>query len=249
MGLVKGGYEWAPLFHIPIPGRSNPLIVIPTTYEVIAEVNLVESGFKVRVLGTSDSRYVSGKIEDFLTNLSSELGMEISLELKVKASARAPREYTYVHATNTALEFLGGKLDEDVIEASWRIDSKLGLPQSVFALREAQMIGEPYIWRLNEGYVKLGKVLTAEVLSSSEVPIALNPSTRFVDLLTHLAGVSIVNIFTGLRDGEDVSDSVRLYNALWYAIHGIYPPSCSGKGVGLIFPDLDKALISEVIIE
>ncbi len=249
MGLTKGGYEWVPLFHIPIQGRSNPLVVFPTTYEVIAKANLIESGFKVSVLGTPDPRYVRGKIEDFLTSLSSELGMGISLELKVKASARAPREYTYVHATNTALEFLGGKLDEDVIEASWRIDSKLGLPQSVFALREAQMIGEPYIWRLNEGYVKLGKVLTAEVLSSSEAPIALKTPTRFADLLTHLAGVSIVDVFTGLRNGEDVSDSIRLYNALWYAVHGIHPPLCSGKGVGLIFPDLDKAVVSEVVIE
>lgn len=245
--LTKSGCGWVPLFHIPIPGRHNPLIVFPTTHEVVAEVTLAGEGIRVDVSGSVDPSYVRSKATAFLTRLLSEVGMDVSLELRLKASADMPREYTYVHATNTALELLGGKLDEDIVEAAWRIDVKIGLPQSVLALREAQIVSKPYIWRFGEGYVELGKNLTAEVFNRSETVLASN-TPPLAEYLTHLAGNCIINIFTGFREGSNLSDLIRLYNALWYAIHGIYPPHAE-EGFGVVFPDADKAVSAEVIID
>ncbi|MEM0296901.1 MAG: hypothetical protein QXU35_03875, partial [Zestosphaera sp.] len=187
MKLTKSGYGWVPLFHIPIPGRHNPLIVFPTTHEVVAEATLIEGGLRVEVSGSTDPAYVEGRVTAFLRHLLSEVGMSVSLELRLRASSDTPREYAYVHATNTALELLGGKLDEDIVEAAWHVDVKVGLPHSVLALRKAQIVGKPYIWRFGEGHVELDKDLMAEVFSRSEVAFTLH-TPPLADYLTHLAG-------------------------------------------------------------
>lgn len=247
MKFTRGGCGWVPLFHIPIPGRHNPLIVFPTTHEVVAEVTLAGEGIRVDVSGSVDPEYVKNKVTAFLTRLMLEVGMNVPLELRLKASADMPREYTYVHATNTALELLGGKLDEDVVEAAWRVDVKIGLSQSVLALREAQIVGKPYIWRFGDGYVELDKNLTAKVFNQSEA-VLTSSTPPLAEYLTHLAGNCIINIFTGLKEGRDLSDLIRLYNALWYAVHGIHPPRVI-RGFGVVFPDADRAVSAEVIID
>ncbi|MEM4428121.1 MAG: hypothetical protein QW036_05170 [Zestosphaera sp.] len=170
------------------------------------------------------------------------------MRLRVKTSSKSLREYTYVHATNTILELLGGKLDSDIIEAAWRIDSKIGLPHSVFGLRLADLIGRPYIWRFGEEYVEIDKPLVAEVTDISEVALQSLTDQPFIDYLTHLAGNVIISVFSNLREEKDVSKFLRLYNALWYVLYGVQPPK-SEKGLALIFPDIDKAFSVEVIIK
>lgn len=251
MRLAKSGYVWVPLFHIPIPGRYNPIIFFSTTYEILTESEVAEEASRISISGSVDPLFVEEKIREFLKHLSLELDMEFFLKLRVKASSKSPREYTYVHATNTILELLGGKLDSDVIEAAWRIDSKIGLSQSVFGLRFADLIGRPYVWRLNEEYVELEKPLIAEIIDISEVVIKPISDQPFIDHLTHLAGNVIINIFSSLREGRDISRFLRLYNALWYVLYDLQPPKSkvSEKSLALIFPDVDKAFSAEVIIK
>lgn len=247
MKLTRSGYVWVPLFHIPIPNRHNPIMFFPTTYEILTEAEVVEETSRISVSGSVDPLFVENKIREFLKLLSSELGVGFSLKLRVRTSSKSLREHTYVHATNTVLELLGGKLDSDVIEAVWRIDSKIGLPHSVFGLRFADLIGKPYIWRLGEEYVELDKPLIAELRSISEVVLQPTTDQSFIDYVTHLAGNVIINIFSYLREEKDLSSFLRIYNALWYILYGVQPPK-SEEGLALIFPDIDKAFSAEAII-
>lgn len=248
MKLTRSGYVWVPLFHIPIPNRHNPIMFFPTTYEILTDAEVTEETSRIFVSGPADPSFIESKIREFLELLSSELGMEFSLRVRVRTSSKSLREYTYVHATNTVLELLGGKLDSDVIEATWRIDSKIGLPHSVFGLRLADLVGKPYIWRIGEEYVDIDKPLIAEVMSLSEVVLQPLADQPFIDYLTHLAGNVIIHVFSNLREEKDVSKFLRLYNALWYVLYGVQPPK-SEKGLALIFPDIDKAYSAEVIIK
>ncbi|MEM1603290.1 MAG: hypothetical protein QXL29_00275 [Zestosphaera sp.] len=248
MKLTRSGYVWIPLFHIPIPDRHNPIIFFPTTYEILTEAEVVRETSRIFVSGSIEPSFIESRIREFLKLLSSELDMEFSLRLRVKTSSKSLREYTYVHATNTILELLGGKLDSDIIEAAWRIDSKIGLPHSVFGLRLADLIGRPYIWRFGEEYVEIDKPLVAEVTDISEVALQSLTDQPFIDYLTHLAGNVIISVFSNLREEKDVSKFLRLYNALWYVLYGVQPPK-SEKGLALIFPDIDKAFSVEVIIK
>jgi hypothetical protein len=245
--LARSSCVWVPLFHIPIPKRHNPIIFFPTTYEIHTSAEMTESASEITVSGSVDPRLVEGKIWEFIKSLSSELGMEFFLKLRVRASENSLREYTYVHATNTILELLGGKLDRDVIEAAWRIDSKIGLPHSVLGMRLADLVGKPYIWRLGEEYVELDKALIAEITGVSEVELHPLDNPPFADHLTHLVGSVIINIFSNLREAGELRGLLRLYNALWYALYGVAPPQ--KEGLVIIFPDLDKAFSAEVIIK
>lgn len=248
MKLTRSGYVWVPLFHVPIPERYNPIIFFPTTYEILTDSKITGETSRISVSGSVDPHFVEDKIREFLKLLSLELGMEFSIELNVRASSKSLREYTYVHATNTVLELLGGKLDSDVIEAAWRIDSRVGLPHSVFGLRLADLVGRPYIWRLGEEYVELDKPLIAEVINISEVVLQPLTDQPLIDYLTHLAGNVIINVFSSLREERNVSRFLRLYNAMWYVLYGVQPPQ-SREGLALIFPDADKAFSAEVIIK
>jgi len=239
---------WVPLFHVPIPKRYNPIIFFPTTYEILTNSKITGEISRVSVSGSVDPSFVEDKIREFLKLLSLELGMEFSIELNVRTSSKSPREYTYVHATNTVLELLGGKLDSNVIEAAWRIDSRVGLPHSIFGLRLADLVGRPYIWRLSEEHVELDKPLVAEVVSISEVVLQPLTNQPLIDHLTHLAGNVIISVFNSLREEKDVSRFLRLYNAMWYVLYGVQPPQ-SREGLALIFPDVDKAFCTEVIIK
>lgn len=248
MKLTRSGYVWVPLFHIPIPNRHNPIMFFPTTYEILTDVKVTEETPRISVSGSADPSFAESKIREFLDLLSSELDIEFSLKVRVRTSSKSLREYTYVHATNTVLELLGGKLDNDVIEAAWRIDSKIGLPHSVFGLRFADLIGKPYVWRIGEEYVNIDKPLIAEVMNISEVVLQPLADQPFIDHLTHLAGSVIIYVFNNLREDKDVSKFLRLYNALWYILYGVQPPT-SEKGLALIFPDVDKAYSVEVVIK
>ncbi|MCD6323503.1 MAG: hypothetical protein J7L55_00085 [Desulfurococcales archaeon] len=207
--------ERIPIAYVPIPGRSNPVAIVSTYNSLIIDVSLGEHS----VVGGSISEAVANMVGAFLRRLERVVGEIPPLEISVFASGSIIDSFTYAAVTNAVLEFLGGKLDSDMIRAAQEIDKFLGCDHSILALREFPLRGSLYIWRDGEGGVDSEAPVVVDVNEDEVVEMVYNPPP-YLDMITHLAGVATIDSFKLLSEGK-VPNTLKVLNALWHALYGI----------------------------
>ncbi len=207
--------ERVPIAYLPIPGRSNPVVVASTYNSLIIDVRNAD---RQLITGTVSDE-VESMMAAFLKKLNDEVGELPPLEITVFTSSPVIEAFTYVAITNAVLEYLGGTFDEDIIKAAQRIDRFIGADHSILALREDPLRSPLYIWREGEGAVESDREIFIDV--SKYKVLKMNYSRfPYLDIVTHLAGVATIDIFRRFCEGE-VPEELRVLNALWHVLYDI----------------------------
>jgi len=213
--------EYIPLLHIPIPKRHNPLVIVPTR-------NVVE----VSIERGNEDLIIEGEIPDEVFNpiviFTQLLMKKLRCERKFKGfKIRFKGGYTntlYLYAllTNLIVEQLIGSIDSEIIRSLYHIDREIGFEDSIHALRLALIIKKPFIWRLGEDAISLDKMIYVEVISRKlHTDMRLIHEIPLIDLITHVAGLSIIEGFKRISEGRSLRGVLRVMNSLWHILYGV----------------------------
>jgi len=216
-----------PFLHVPLPHRHNPVVVVPTTNHVKVTVSVEEGGPPLLLEGRVDHA-VARAVNTFLKHIRKELELPpIHVNLDIDTGGYVCTSFLYVLMTNAIIDLLSGGIDEELVSTMQLIDRRIGVDDSVTALRYYRFFNTAYIWRYGESPIGAPKtiVLTVDAVGGSERSLKrANPGFPLMDLITRLAGLNVIEGFNKLVNNDDVSDVVRLNNALWYAIYGVEVP-------------------------
>lgn len=239
--------EWIPLIHVPIPGRHNPVFVVPTTNTAVVEATIIprdEEGIEIAGNVTDD---LINAVAAFYNFIRKEAGANVRVSVAAYATGTINDAFLYVAMTNAILEVLGGTLDKEILSAASIIDSQLGADESVAALRQYTLHDRPYVWRRGETPVE------ADEQTRIEATIVDEHDMNFMepimpDLITHIAGMAVIEAFRNFpRNIEALRKAVRANNALWHLIYGVPLPKDEEK-LQVVVKGLARALLTEVEI-
>jgi len=167
-------------------------------------------------------------IELFFNYLNEATSIRVEgVRVEVKGEGYVNTCFLYVTLTNSIIESLTGRLDREIIRRLQALDGELGHDDSIPALREASLLPyqNAYIWRYGEEPIILDRGVELRVNYLGECgqlrPIKEVP---LIDVITRLAGLSIIEGFRRLNEGKSLDPIIRVLNALWYLIYGVKPP-------------------------
>jgi len=250
--VVRVKYEFTehvPLIHVPIPGRRNPVLAIPTANKVEVEAKATPEGKSLKLPANTPQEIVETATK-FYSKLLDEVGIGASVEIISYSGNTGYEPYAYVALTNAIIGALSGEIDEEVLWAATTVDSTLNVGDGIKALRFSALKDRPYVWRAGEGIIEASRKLT--VTANTVTVEALNPLEEPVeaDILTHLAGMAVVTAFRSLEEGnalQELIPSLRLANALWHALHGIAIPPTTHNEIHAVVEGLrNKAVVLRV---
>ena len=225
--------EWIPLIYVPIPNRSNPVLVVPTGKRVIVEASIEGDGGGIEIEGDVSDE-VAAAVASFYQTLRKETASTALMRLSIQHSGKLNETFMYVALTNAMLESMGGPLDRRIVAAAEVVDAEVGVDDSVYALRKHVFHAKPYIWRRGEGEIELTSHVVAqtEVVGTAELNYVepLDP-----DVVTHLAGIAAIEGFRTLSaKDKEFRRALRLSNSIWHLIYGIPLPREEGKCFAVI---------------
>lgn len=221
--------DYVPLFCIPIPGKHNPLVVVPIenslTYFHVQILSQSHSGLEV--IGLEDSVLIE-LLRGFYEFLSSEFEVNYRIKIIVEQGA-IHRGFLYVTITNSIIRLLSGKLSREELSLLNLIDSRLRLNDCIAGLRLYEIIKKPYIWRRGDEAIGLSrdiKFYLSTILKLHEVNFMnIIEDPDILNLLTRLSGLLIIQIFRTLDNVElpKLGKYVNLLNGvlwgLFYELH------------------------------
>jgi len=220
--VVRVVNEYIPLLHIPIPRRHNPVVVVPTKNTL--EVNIERSSEGLTLEGE-----VPDEVFNFIVVFANILMRKFRYKDRFKGLTIRLRGdhvntlYLYALLTNIIAEYLAGGIDYEILKGLYYIDREIGFEDVIYALRLALIIKKPFIWRLGEDAVSLDKMVYAEVTSRSlHVDMRLIPEVPLIDLITHMAGLSIIEGFKCIGEGRSLRGVLRIMNSLWHILYGVH---------------------------
>ncbi len=245
--IMKEVTEWIPLIYVPIPGRHNPVFVVPTTNTAVVEAEILpedEEGIEIAGNVTDD---LINAVAAFYNFIRKKVGANIKIRIAAYATGPINDAFLYVAMTNAMLEVLGGPLDKEILSATSIIDSQLGADEAIVALRQYILHDRPYVWRRGETSIE------ADERTSIEATIVEEHDMNFIepimpDLITHIAGMTVIEAFRNFpRDIEELRKAVRANNALWHFIYGVPLPKDEER-LQVVVKGLGHALLTEVEI-
>lgn len=236
--------ERIPLAFIPIPGRRNPVLIVRSTNSVILNVTVDLGGEGLELNGQVTDDLVNA-VAAFINGLGTVSGFRGSVRVEVYCGREIIDSFLYAAITNLVIEILGGGLDSALIRSANVLDSRVGVDDSAKALRNYVRFRRPYIWREGEGALELGSdvVVDYEVVGKEHMRY-VEPSE--LDLITHLAGMSVIRASQSLMSRSEMLKAARLINSLWHLIYGVPLPS-SDESLRLVIKGLGEAYIIEVL--
>ncbi len=241
--LRKEVVERLPLAYVPLPGRRNPVLIVKSTNSVVLDVTVDLGGEGLELNGPVTDDLVNA-VAAFINGLSKVTGFEGGVKVEIYGTKEVIDSFLYAAVTNSVLEILGGEVDEALIRSANVLDSRIGVDDSVKALRNYVRFSRPYLWREGEGAFELGlealidyEVIDKEVMNYVE---PLEP-----DVITHLAGISIIRASQSLRDRHELIRATRLINSLWHLIYGV--PLPDEEALRLVVKGLGQAYVIEVL--
>jgi len=250
--VVRVKYEFAehvPLIHVPIPGRRNPVLVVPTTNKVMVEAEATPAGRTLK-LPANIPQEVAEIATNFYLKLLEEVGISASVEITAYDSDAAYAPYAYVAVTNAVIGALSGGVDEEILWAATTVDSALGVGDGVKALRFSAVKSRPYVWRSGEGIIESSREFTTVINTVAIRDLGIPGKLIEVDTLTHLAGMAVVAAFRTLEEGgmiRELISALRLANALWHALYGVELPATTREETHAVVEGLrGKAIVLRV---
>ncbi|MCS7108316.1 MAG: hypothetical protein RMH77_05630 [Sulfolobales archaeon] len=244
--------EYFPLFGISLPRKHNPVIVSPIRNSKISvNVELMrDEGLELIDAGEALERYLFSFYRFVRDELNFNYGFRV-----VVGGPPTYKGFTYVAVTNAMARILAGRLTDEVYGFLNVVDSRLGVPECVTALRLYDRVVGAYIWRYGDEAVKI-EGLEASVKSVSSVTKAMYRNSivgneQVSNVLTHLIGQATIEVFKSLisRDVEMLHDYINLLNKVWESIYVLdeqYLRSYSSGNTYLYVRDFDEVLILEI---
>lgn len=231
---------------VPIPGKSNPYIVLVTpNARVHVEVDVEEASQPTaRLEGLRLGWRFEIAFKSFVDTLSGRLEQPLLVRLRAgvdgvyyppAASVYAAATLAVVHAVADA----GGYSLEprEVLEAANSIDGEAGVDLDyVDGLRTALTTSTSIVFRRGEEPVELntdGRIVL-ELVGEEDVgeDYSSNLSDTLLTALTRLSGLSTLEAARLLREGK-VSEALelvrRLDNAVFYLLYSVNPPEGACK--------------------
>ncbi len=250
--VVRVKYEFTehvPLIHVLIPGRQNPVLVVPTTNRVMVEVKVTPEGRSLK-LPANIPQGVVEIITNFYSKLLEEVGINASVEITAYVGNTAYVPYAYVAVTNAVVGALSGGVDEEILWAATTVDSALGVGDGVKALRFSAVKSRPYVWRSGEGIIEASREFTTAINTVAVRDLSMLDEPVEVNTLTHLAGMAVVTAFRALEERgtlQGLIPALRLANALWHALYGVELPATTREETHAVVEGLrDKAIVLRV---
>jgi len=250
--VVRVKYEFTehvPLIHVPIPGRRNPVLVVPTTNKVRVEAEVIPEGKSLKLPANIPQEVVE-VAANFYSKLLEEVGISASVGITAYVGNLAYVPYAYIAVTNAVVGALGGGVDEEILWAATTVDSALGVGDGVKALRFSAVKSRPYVWRSGEGIIEASREFTTTVSTVAVRDLSMLNEPVEVDALTHLAGMAVVTAFRALEKGgmlQELIPALRLANALWHALYGVELPATTRDETHAVVEGLrNKAIVLRV---
>lgn len=241
--LRKEVIERIPLAFVPLPGRRNPVLIVKSTNSVVIDVTVDLGGEGLELNGPVTDDLINA-VAAFINEISKVTGFEGGVKVEIYGTKEVIDSFLYAAVTNSVLEILGGKVDEALIRSANIIDSRVGVDDSAKALRSYVRFSRPYLWREGEGAIELGhEILIDYEVIDKEVMNYVEPLEP--DVITHLAGVSVIKASQSLRDRQELIRATRLINSLWHLIYGI--PLPQEKALRVVIKGLGQAYVIEVL--
>ena len=235
--------ERLPLAFIPLPGRRNPVLVIKSTNSVILDVTIDLGGEGLELNGQVTDDLVNA-VAAFINGLGRVAGFNGGVKVGIYGTKEVIDSFLYAAITNSVLEILGGKVDEALIRSANVLDSSIGVDDSAKALRNYVRYSRPYLWREGEGAFELGfnALINYEVIDK-EVMDYVKPLEP--DVMTHLAGISVIKASQSLKNRSELLRAARLINSLWHLIYGV--PIPRDDSLRLVVKGLGQAYVIEIL--
>lgn len=211
-----------PLAHLPVPGMSNPVIVVKVegvNINVYADFLPLEAEDRVNLQDIVREHVIRFK-----------RGLEELLSRKFSLVCRGESDYdvlSYVAITNELLKQISGDLSEAELRIASAIDSRLGLPDYVSAVRFASLVPHHYAWRRAEPVVDLGNEIVVKLKSIRWIGKLGQPFLEVSkEALSHLVGRSALVLAKAIREGnvETLRRVLRFVDGLWYSVYGLPVP-------------------------
>lgn len=217
-GINVDTIEYLPLFYMPLPGKHNPLIIIPVeNSSVKVNIELMRRrGLELFEVDEVLERYLLG----FYQFLCDELGVNYGFRVSIDG-VPLHRGFTYAVITNAIAKMLAGRLTEDLYKLLDIVDSRFGIGEYVTALRLYDQVKDAYIWRYGDEVVRLeGVKVRVKRFLGAVRPTPRNnvlDNAKINNLLTHLAGLIIISLYEALSewDTSRLYDYANLLNSLW----------------------------------
>ncbi|ABM80397.1 hypothetical protein [Hyperthermus butylicus] len=227
---------------VPIPGRSNPYIVLVTPNTPIGvDVDVEESDKPLaRVTGASLGWRFELAVKSFVDTVAARLEQPVSISLRVvlPSSLQYPPPASVYAAVTLAIvasvaEAGGYSMDPyEVLEAANSIDEEGGVGLDfIDAMRTAIVRGESIVYRRGEDSVPLSMGSRVELELVGEDDIGEDMSRQLDEsvmaAVTRLGGMAVVAAVQKLRssDFSHVFQLVsRVDNALFHLLYGVQTP-------------------------
>ena len=231
---------------VPLPGRTNPYIILLTPNPVVSiDVDVEESKTtSTRIDGVRPGWRYDLAVKSFVDTLSARLEQPIKVNITVKVgeSVSYPPAASIYAATTLALvksiaDAAGYELDQrEVLDSASSIDTEAGIGLDyIDGLREAMMLGKSIVYRKSEELIELGigvrlefELVGEEDIGEEAVEVLKEP---LFSALTRLSGLAVVEAVKRLREYEaDVFRLVqRVDNAIFYLLYGAETPRAECK--------------------
>ncbi len=218
--------EGIPLVTVPIPGRVNPVLIVPTNRLIKVSATIRAGGNELLIKGIKEST-VKAYVSRFYNELMRSTGVSASIELTIDSiDDGISNLFKYAALTSAIINVLAGELNDELLEAAAVVDNSIGVWCLPSAARFSAIHSMPYIWRRGEGVIES----ECGELSLNIFPINKEVRVRYVkpfdeDLITKVAGLLTIKAFRVINEClEDISDLkplIRAGNSLWHLIYGV----------------------------
>ncbi len=237
-----GSYRIAiPVFGVPVRGKRNPYLVLLSEEELVeVEVDVDEAERPaVRVEGTPQPDWrLRIPLASFVDVVSGRLEqpLDVVVRYRVADGVSVPAASLYAVITmelvTSVAEAAGYEMSVDeVLRAAASIDDEAGVGLDyVKAAREAVARGTSMAYREGEEPVPLRVEAELELVGEEDVAGSFEDELgeQTLNAITRLAGISVVESVSLLREGADFatvfSRQARVDNALYYLLYGLEPP-------------------------
>jgi hypothetical protein len=226
---------------VPIPGKSNPYLVLLTPKNMMRiEVDVDSSSVpQVIIKGLRLGWRFEIAFKSFVDTLSARLEQPIRVEVNLNTNGLTYPPPASVYAAVTlatihAVADAGGYTMEphEVLEAANSIDSDAGVDLDyVDGLRTALTVSESIVYRRGEEHVELNTEQRVQLELVGEEDIGEDYSGKLseniLSAVTRLGGISVVEATTLIREGrvhEALELARRVDNSLFYILYSVNPP-------------------------
>jgi hypothetical protein len=230
-----------PLAGVPIPGKSNPYIIVVTPNSAVRVSVDVDSSDVPRasVRGVRLGWRFEIAFKSFVDTLSARLEQPVKIEVSIDAGRLSYPPPAPIYAATTlavvhAVADAGGYHMEpnEVLEAANSIDSEAGVDLDyVDGLRAALTTAESIVYRRGEEPITLGTERRVELELVGEEDVGEDYTGKMgenvLSAVTRLGGISVVEAVALIREGrvdEAFELARRVDNSLFYLLYSVNPP-------------------------